>query len=308
MNFNLRSLLNFRARLFRDPKLFERLEQLLVALRRHEARQSPLYQAHLRRLAQPEEMNFDQLTVGYALERTARKLRPRIVLEGDRSKPVMSTICIGADYTRRVEPGTRTKIDYCRRHGYGLVILEEAPTFYDRPISWLKIPLLFRLMQMGWQSIFQIDADTLITHPAILLETFFERLERSGRHLMLVEDARNLNMGILFIRKTWQAVALLDLIYESDYDVNHIWWEQAALIELAEHHPVIRSLLHVELDSRQFNSMSFDHWMPPASPAVVEQHGWHPGDFICHLAGNPPDLELKMHKIHAQIPAADPAA
>ena len=278
-------IIGFKSKLVRDHGLVDLVKECLVELKSQSLREKSLFQAHLRRLAAPAGFDLDQVEVAYALERGTRIITPTFILEGDHAKPVLCVLCIGRDFAKGVEIGTRSKVEYCRRHGYGLVVLETAPLHVDRPVSWLRIPLIFRLLKMGYQSVLYLDADTLITNPAIQPEIFFERMEKNGRHLLLAEDALGLNTGVMFFRRTWQSLVLLDLIYETDINVGHLYWEQHALAELIRLHPLVLSLIQIETQPRQFNSVLLDFMDPPIPEAEREIYGWKPGDFLCHFAG-----------------------
>ncbi len=274
------------------------VRRILVELKYQGIRKKPLYLSHLHNLETLSGMESDKWVGGYSLEKVSRKINPRIIGH-DLSKPILCMVCIGKDYAKTVEIGTQSKLDYCRVHGYNMAVLEEMPYRYDRAPAWLKIPLLFRLMQLGYSRVFYLDADTVITNPDVSLEAFFARLEQANRHLMLSEDMFTLNTGSFLMRKTWQSLTLIDLIYETDAEVDHGFWEQQALIHLVEQNPIVRTLLYLEPDSRQFNAMPFDG--PPSSqwPSDYLKYAWQPGDFICHFAGNRDkrDLASKMRAI-----------
>ena len=278
-------------------------EKLVGICRQLLIHQSPLYRSHLHNLENTSDMAINKMVFGYALERAARKLDPKII-GNDFSKPTLCMVCIGEEYAKIVEVGTQTKFDYCKKHGYNLVILDLLPYRYGRHPAWLRIPLMFRLMQMGHEHLFYLDADSLITNPGILLEGFFDRLEKSDRHLMIAEDVFSLNTGSFFMRKTWQSLTLLDLIYESDAELKKNSWEQQALTDLVEKNPAVKSLLYLELNARLFNSMPFDPPLSPGLPSDCSAYAWQPGDFICHFAGTRghAELSLKLQKFHKMIP------
>jgi hypothetical protein len=286
-----------------QQQLLDLGHRLLVELKYQGVRQKPLYRSHLHNLENPSGMESDKWSGGYSLERVARKVKPQIIGH-DLSKPILCMVCIGEDYAKTVEAGTQTKSDYCQAHGYNMAVLDEMPYRYDRAPAWLKIPLIFRLMQLGYSRIFYLDADSVITNSKVSLEDFFGRLEQASRHLMLSEDLYTLNTGSFLMRKTWQSLTLLDLIYETDAEVDHGFWEQQALIHLVEENPVVRSLLYLEPDSRQFNAMPFDGPVSSKWPSDYLKHAWQPGDFVCHFAGNrdKPDLASKMRAIREKTP------
>ena len=279
-----------------NKALFDLANKALVELKIHRLLQRSAYQTHLHDLENPAGFDRKRLTIGYPLEKAARKLKPRIIGD-DLSKPILAMVCTGENYARLVEIGTRTKSDYCRRHGYNMAIVEEQIYRYNRHAAWLKIPLVFRLMQIGYERIFYVDADSVITNPEVSAQEFFDRLEAAGRHLMLAEDICSLNTGVFFMRNTWQSCVLLDLIYEWEAGDGH--WEQGALIGLIEQNPIVKSLLYLEPDSRRFHSMPFDRPLSLGLPSDCSPYAWQPGDFICHFAGprNKQYLANKMKRI-----------
>jgi hypothetical protein len=105
------------------------------------------------------------------------------------------------------------------------------------------------------------------------------------------------------MRRTWQTLTLLDLIFDYDADVQHAWWENYALIELVQENPAIRSLLWVETDSRQFNSAAPKCVATGPAPEEEAPYNWQPGDFICHLAGvrDAKKIQAGMAEIRDQI-------
>lgn len=264
--------------------------------------QRPGYRLHLQNLDDQTNVAVDRIIFSYELERVARKLNP-LFIGHDVSRPTLCMVCVGNEYAQIVGAGTRTKLNYCKKHGYNMVILETTPYRFDRHPAWLRVPLLFRLMQMGYQHLFYLDADSIITNPDTLLEDFFGRLEKSGAHLMIAEDVYSLNTGSVFMRKTWQSLTLLDLVYQSDTGNNDGGWDQSALIALVEENPAVKSLLHVETNARQFNSMPFDR-QAPGLPSDCSLYAWQAGDFICHFAGTRSRSELssQMQKFHEMIP------
>lgn len=299
-----RTLSKWKSWLLRDDEQFELIRQCAVELRRRDMRQRPLYQAHLRQLADGAEIDPVQVPIGYALEKSARKLHPNVVAGCDPARPTLCMVCVGDEFARAVEIGTQTKADYCRKHGYNFIIVDQAPSDFQRPLPWLKISLIVRLLQEGHGSVFFLDADTLVTNPEIPLEPFFHRLEKSGRHVLIAEDSLTLNSGSFFIRRTWQSLTLLDLVFGYDADVGHAWWENYALIELVKENPAIRALLLLETDCRQFNSTSLAD--DAAAPAT---YNWQPGDFICHFAGvrDGQKIHAQMAEVRDQVPSPQPA-
>jgi hypothetical protein len=80
-------------------------------------------------------------------------------------KILMILILVGKEYTKIVMPCVKTKILYCKKHGYDLYISRKSLD-KTRHLSWSKIPLILQnIDKYDW--IYATDADTYIQLPNI---------------------------------------------------------------------------------------------------------------------------------------------
>ena len=88
------------------------------------------------------------------------------------SNITITTLVIGADYTKGLEKCLQTKRAYAEKHGY--TYIQGGAEFWDRtkPIAWSKIPFLLKVLStlpdgaLVWLS----DADVAITNPSYTIE------------------------------------------------------------------------------------------------------------------------------------------
>ena len=189
------------------------------------------------------------------------------------------TLCIGADYTRAMEPGFESKRNYAIKHGYTFVLGGEKYWLRDRPIPWSKIPFFIeQLEKFDW--VWFSDADSLITNPDIRVEDlivkYFDK-KPSVDAIWWRDGCGNINSGQILARgksplvKKWleETAKQEDLLY-------HGWWENAGMIRVWETDPVINAGIELRTDYRAINSYLF---------VKPDYESWQRGDFVLHFAG-----------------------
>jgi hypothetical protein len=182
---------------------------------------------------------------------------------------------------------------FAGRHGWS-VIVNRVDRACGRPTSWGKVPLLLELLRsydlVGW-----IDADALIVDGSRDLAAELRR----GKHLYWVEHAHpsgetTANAGVMMLRSTRWARRLLERAWACEDLIEHVWWENAALMRLLgyriEEHPVHRGpnqrlLRHVRFLDLAWNSIP--HWVASAAPRIT------------HYAGLPLQERLERMRIDA---------
>ncbi len=220
----------------------------------------------------------------YRLLQVARTLDPLLTL---RSKTVcMIGLAVGGAYRELVHSCLLSQNGYCERHGYSQLVLEHEPPPFGRPPAWLKLPLALRALELGFEHVFFIDADCLITNPVIPLENHFARWNASHRtsSMLVAEDEGGINSGCFFLRNTPDAPRLLDAVWLYDADPFYPSWEQEALMRLLNDHEEFRKVLHIEPEARLFNSFPHER-LEFMKRAFDQRNTWQPGDFICHFSG-----------------------
>lgn len=123
---------------------------------------------------------------------------------------------------------------FCVKNGYSFRRYH-IPKEYDRPASWFKILTFIDLLgrshenkefeYFGW-----IDSDAAIINNDFNLENILE----NKFDFFISKDFNNFNCGSFIIKNCYENLILLKEIYQKTEYLNHIWWEQAAFIELYE--------------------------------------------------------------------------
>lgn len=175
---------------------------------------------------------------------------------------------------------------YAYRHSYDL----HMPTYntvrrwcynyswnYNRPISWLKVPIIKHYLTNGYDVVQWIDCDVIINkfdkdiNEDFLTSTCNQSLVT---HYDKYEGVVP-NCGIWSLKKS--AIDLLDNIWnQSDY-INHKWWEQGANIHLMNSYPELKSLCHIlpyEFNVHK-NDMRFNERDWEVDGVMLHATTWH---------------------------------
>lgn len=123
---------------------------------------------------------------------------------------------------------------FCLKNGYSFRRYD-IPQEYDRPASWFKISAFIDLLDhqyenqefeyFGW-----IDSDAAIINKDFNLEKILE----TKFDIFISKDFNNFNCGSFLIKNCSENLILLKEIYQKTEYIDHIWWEQAAFIDLYE--------------------------------------------------------------------------
>jgi hypothetical protein len=224
------------------------------------------------------------VNLSYRTDRIVRALDPLLTRRSERVCVV--SLALGREYRQNIGACLRSQNAYCERHGYSQLELGHAQQTYDRPVAWLKIPLAIRALELGFERIFYIDADCMITNAEIPLDVHFARWDASqpNSSMLITEDEGGINSGCFFMKNTADSRRLLDAIWLYDAEPAFPSWEQEALMRLMHDHEAFRTLLHIEPEARRFNS--FPHERLEFIRYIQGQSNtWQPGDFICHFSG-----------------------
>jgi hypothetical protein len=119
--------------------------------------------------------------------------------------------------------------EYADRHGYDVVLGEPAAS--ARPASWGKIPLLRQLLQT-YEFVLWVDADALILDSSVDLET---AIPADAFQALAVPDCGvgvYPNCGVWALRSGDRAQAFLANVWAQQDVIDHVWWEQAAVMRL----------------------------------------------------------------------------
>jgi len=191
----------------------------------------------------------------------------------------ITTLVIGADYTRSLKTCLDSKVNYANKHGYQYI--QGSETFWDRtkPIAWSKIPFLLNVcatLEEGaiiWQS----DADVLITNDEFRLEDHVIPLLPEGKDMMMTLDAcGHINSGNIIFRNTEWARNFWKRVGNLRQFTYHPWWENAAMIALYNENHEDHSKIFISRDHKKFNAYL---------RGLDDEPLWEPNDFLVHFAG-----------------------
>ncbi|KAH7690523.1 Glycosyltransferase 34 protein [Dioscorea alata] len=187
---------------------------------------------------------------------------------------------------------------YATHMGYDLINADDLVD-QTRPPAWSKIlAVQSRLSSYDW--IFWNDADTVVTNPAISLESVIWSVIGhtdfdESPDFILTEDINGVNLGVFFIRRSKWSENFLN-----------IWWNQttfisfgstksgdnAAFKHLIDNLPPDELRQHIRISPMQclFNSYPwFPSWKSAlrlfTSPSTTWKGVYSYGDFMVHLAG-----------------------
>ncbi|KAM0949624.1 putative glycosyltransferase 34, nucleotide-diphospho-sugar transferase [Dioscorea sansibarensis] len=187
---------------------------------------------------------------------------------------------------------------YAARMGYDLINADDLVD-HSRPPAWSKIlAVRSRLSSYDW--IFWNDADTVVTNPAISLESVIWSVIGhadfdESPDFILTEDINGVNLGVFFIRRSKWSENFLN-----------VWWNQTTFISfgstksgdnaafkyLIDSLPPDELRQHIRISPMQclFNSYPwFPSWKSVlrlfTSPSTAWKGAYSFGDFMVHLAG-----------------------
>lgn len=159
---------------------------------------------------------------------------------------------------------------YCARHGYRYVCRESG---FDpsRAPPWSKIRfLLEELRRPGVAWVCWIDADALFMHARTPLVHF---IDDTVDLVMARDEVYGINTGVLLIRNTPWAAEFLERVWAQEQFLDHVWWENMAVIHLYDHSGDVRRKTAL-VPHRLFDSYP-----------VLGHYG--PDDLIAHFPGIP---------------------
>lgn len=209
------------------------------------------------------------------------------------TRPTITTLVIGADYTESLSTCLQSKADYAKKHGY--TFIQGGDAFWDRnkPIAWSKIPFLLHVCKslpegaLIWQS----DADVLITNPELTVEEQMLCLLPEDKDMLLTLDAcGHINSGNILFRNTAWSRDFWKRVGEMKQFTYHLWWENAAMIALYAENKEDHSKIEITREHKKFNAYlrGITGDMPVSTLGIDWRGGeplWEPNDFLVHFAG-----------------------
>lgn len=185
--------------------------------------------------------------------------------------------------------------EYCLRHGYNLFIRID-PIPYNGFSKFTLINYLFNTQ--GFDYVFSLDLDTLITNHNIKIEDFVD----SNKSFYICRDLNGINCGAFILKAGKWSKAFLNfcLSFEGKVDCE----QNAVDIYMGN---TIDDLNIKILPHPSINSYKYDEYSPSYGKIgykegdVVlkpshKQGNWEEGDFILHLPGQTIEKRIDIFK------------
>ena len=204
-------------------------------------------------------------------------------MQQNKPRIAIITMIIGADYTKAMEPGLQTKREYAKKHGYDFHVGGKEVWDRTRPIPWSKLRYILNFIDQ-YDYLFWSDADVIITNYDLSLTSHIIPLLPPGKDLLWTRDVcGNLNSGNMLLRgkSAWLKDFILRTYQQTEF-INHIWWENAAMLHLYNNNPHDASKIETINNHARFNAYLFGPKNLATDPTA---RLFQPGDFLLHFAG-----------------------
>jgi hypothetical protein len=190
------------------------------------------------------------------------------------------TLALGqhATYVPLIEPGLRA---FGRRFNYDVIIHTESAD-ESRPPAWSKVKILLDALATHNEVVW-IDSDALLVDLTRDLRKDISRKTDFAWTLHHFDGEDQPNSGVLFVRNTSGAIALLTATYDQEDLIEHPWWEQAAFIRLLGY----SSSIVDAGQTREPMDVNVQHLDP--SWNSIRQHRGTPVR-VRHFAGDAPEV------------------
>lgn len=190
------------------------------------------------------------------------------------------TLALGqhATYVPLIEPSLRA---YGRRFNYDVIIHTDSAD-ESRPPAWSKVKMLLDALATHNEVVW-IDSDALLVDLTRDLRKDISRKTDFAWTIHQFNGEDQPNSGVVFVRNTPRAIALLTAAYEQEDLIDHPWWEQAAFIRLLGY----SSSIVDEGQTREPMDVNVQHLDP--SWNSIRQHRGTPVR-VRHFAGDAPEV------------------
>jgi hypothetical protein len=199
------------------------------------------------------------------------------------SKP---NICVATYFTPSYRPlaaiTTAVLQDYCHIHGYQLY---QHEVDNGQNLYFVKTAMALQQLEAGFDIVFAVDCDVLITNYKINIEDFVD----SEHDFYCCKDVNGVNTGTFIVKNTWWAKNVLQDVYNRKelsiryHDEQNVYEQihDAKVKHLA--HPSINSIPY-EFYKPSYGYIGYKQGETREKP-THEMGCWQQGDFICHLPG-----------------------
>lgn len=140
------------------------------------------------------------------------------------------TLSCGDEFGRMAQLVNPAKSRYCARFGYDFLARDELLDT-TRPAAWSKILAIQEVLgRYDW--VFWCDTDAVLWNADVGLRQFIAAAGPADAIFQANPDGPN--SGLFFIRTSPWSCEFLHEIYLQYQFIDHPWWENAAIMELAK--------------------------------------------------------------------------
>ena len=219
---------------------------------------------------------------------------------------LMRNLCLATMYTgnftRLGDLCAATLSLYAKRYACSFRVILSDDREMTRPAAWHKIELIHQLFEEGFEFVFWIDADALF----LRYDDDIQCLIRPDKDIYMVrhcipehygEDLIP-NCGILLVRNCPWTQKFLSQIWDCTQYLNHVWWENAAMLHLlglnrligeGEDRPNEDMLEHFSFIETEWNSLP--RLCPARNPIINHYAGM---EFETRLSGMSQDFMCSL--------------
>lgn len=187
---------------------------------------------------------------------------------------LMITNEISSEITRL---SIQDKIDYALRHQYSLVI--DSPRT-SRPVAWSKLVSILNLFDQGYEWIWCLDRDTIITNPFIEVLKLLDRIHKNYS-IVMSHDCETINTGSMFLRNTQWTKNFIKKVqdaYITEVVARDNWFENRAFSIFYDRNEDFMYAKLFLLPQWSINVYPIENKCSNKRPYMY-------GDFLLHFAG-----------------------
>lgn len=158
---------------------------------------------------------------------------------------------------------------------------------FKKPTPWFKIDALINTIELDqYDYVLWVDADAIILNQNFNIES----LINNNKILHIAKDFNNINTGVMLWKVCEESLSLLYKIQSmSEKYLNHIWWEQAAILELYKNNVdnILESTEFVEQSTLNAYEMVYYH-------RNIKKGQINKNSFICHFPALPIEIRKRL--------------
>lgn len=175
---------------------------------------------------------------------------------------------------------------YCGRHGYSLY----HNVFPQPNNGYKKISGALNILDSGFDAVWVLDADTLITNHTIRIERYLT----SKKSFFITKDINGINCGSFVVKKSKWSISFLEWLLKCE-GKEKMYCEQDAVNYYMTLFPKEVDTHFLFLPHPSINSYLYELY-PQYGEQTHEQGQWEAGDFVLHLPGVGMDKRLEILK------------